>query len=150
MTEILWNQKSITGRKIEKKNEHMETKQHATKNPMSSTMKLRLPWWSSCWESASSAGSVGSILGQGTKIPHATEQLRFWATTRESVCHTKVPHDAMKILHAATKTQHSQINKSKCIQIGLLNDIFMKLLTYHLHRKSSPTSLRALTKAQRK
>ena len=34
------------------------------------------------------------------------------------MCHTKVPHDAMKIPHAPTKTQHSQINKSKCIQIG--------------------------------
>ena len=40
------------------------------------------------------AGEVGLIPGWGTKIPHATEQLRPCATAREPEC--------------ATKTQHSQ------------------------------------------
>ena len=29
------------------------------------------------------AGNIGSILGQGTKIPHAAEQISLSATTRE-------------------------------------------------------------------
>ena len=33
----------------------------------------------------------GLIPGQGTKIPHATEQLSLPATTTESVCHMKDP-----------------------------------------------------------
>ena len=43
------------------------------------------------------AGDVGSIPGQGTKIPHAKEQLSLHASTRESCSMTK-------ILCAATKT----------------------------------------------
>ena len=35
----------------------------------------------------SSAGDVGSIPSQGTKIPHATGQLSLHATTREHMCH---------------------------------------------------------------
>ena len=60
-------------------------------------------------------GDTGSIPGQGTKIPHALEQLSSHtettevhtpetATTRESPCTTKNPHDAMKILCTTTKT----------------------------------------------
>ena len=37
----------------------------------------------------SSAGDTGSIPGQGTKIPYATEQLSPQATSRESVHHSK-------------------------------------------------------------
>ena len=33
------------------------------------------------------AGGVGSITGQGTKIPRALEQLSLWATTTEPVLH---------------------------------------------------------------
>ena len=44
----------------------------------------------------SNAGDAGSIPGQRTKIPHAEEQLT--PATTKSPC-------------AATKTQHSQINK---------------------------------------
>ena len=33
----------------------------------------------------SNAGDVGSIPGQGTKIPHATGQLSLCATTRQPV-----------------------------------------------------------------
>ena len=65
--------------------------------------------------------------GRGTKILHATGQLsphaaNYWAhalwslhaTTREAcVPHWKIPHATMKIPHAATKTQCSQINKYK-------------------------------------
>ena len=37
-------------------------------------------------------GDAGSIPGQGTKIPHATEQLNLLATTRESVHPNKRSH----------------------------------------------------------
>ena len=30
------------------------------------------------------AGATGSILGQGTKIPHTLGQLSLWATTTEA------------------------------------------------------------------
>ena len=36
--------------------------------------------------SPSNAGDVGSILGQGTKIPHAVGQLTPYATTTELSC----------------------------------------------------------------
>ena len=42
---------------------------------------LGLPWWSSCLPS--NAGDMGSIPGQGTKIPHAVGQLSLCATTTE-------------------------------------------------------------------
>ena len=51
-----------------------------------------------------SAGDVGLIPGQGTKIPHATEQLSLYAATteartpvRESVCCNEILQDATKI-----------------------------------------------------
>ena len=34
----------------------------------------------------SNAGNTGSILGQGTKIPHATGQLSLHTATTEPVC----------------------------------------------------------------
>ena len=37
--------------------------------------------------SPSNAGDVGSIPGQGTKIPHALGQLSLCAATTESACH---------------------------------------------------------------
>ena len=42
--------------------------------------------------SPSDAGDVVSIPGQGTKIPHATEQLSPHSTTRESVGRNKRSH----------------------------------------------------------
>ena len=47
---------------------------------------------------------MGSVLGEGTKIPHAVEQPSLLATTREPTCHnerscmthTKVPCAATK------------------------------------------------------
>ena len=52
-------------------------------------------WW---WD-------TGLLFGRGTKIPHATGQLSPlsairspWATTRKSVCHTKVPVQAINQL----------------------------------------------------
>ena len=51
------------------------------------------------------AGQKDSISGQGTKIPHALEQLNPPATTK------KIPGDAVNILCVTTKTQHSQVNK---------------------------------------
>ena len=58
-------------------------------------------------------GDVGSITGQGTKIPHATKKLSLHATNTEPVHvttyrvhmpHQKFLHDTWKILYAATKT----------------------------------------------
>ena len=37
------------------------------------------------------AEDMGSIPGQGTKIPHALEQLSRHLTTRESVCSNQDP-----------------------------------------------------------
>ena len=51
-----------------------------------------------------SVGDMSLIPGQGTKIPHATEQLISCATTRESAPQRETPHDPTKILPAATKT----------------------------------------------
>ena len=50
------------------------------------------------------AGAVGSIPGQGTKIPHSVEPLSLGAITRER------PGVAMK-------TQHSQKEKKPCTSI---------------------------------
>lgn len=44
---------------------------------------------------------TGSVPGQGAEIPYDKEQLS--------------PHDAVKILYAATGTQGSQINRSHII-----------------------------------
>ena len=38
------------------------------------------------------AGNVDMIPGQGTRIPHAAEQLNPHATTRESVCRNEGSH----------------------------------------------------------
>ena len=47
------------------------------------TVGKGLPWWPSGKESAFQSGDKGSILGQGTKIPHAVKQLSQCATTTE-------------------------------------------------------------------
>ena len=52
----------------------------------------------------SNAGDMSSILGWGTKTPHSTGQLNLYHNNRN-------PYTVMKILHAATKTQSSQINE---------------------------------------
>ena len=44
------------------------------------------------------AGDVGSIRGQGTKIPHAAGQLSPWAATRVHVPQGEIPHDEGKSL----------------------------------------------------
>ena len=49
----------------------------------------------------SQAGNASSIPGQGTKIPHAEEQLSPRASTTEKPTHS------IKSAYAATKTQHS-------------------------------------------
>ena len=55
-------------------------------------------------------GDPGSIPGLGAEIPHAGDQLSQCSTATEPVSHDQSPHTAMKILHAITKTQDSQIN----------------------------------------
>jgi len=64
------------------------------------------------------AGDEGSIPSQGTKILHAMGQRAHTAATgpkrhyeRVYVPFWKIPHDAVKIPHAATKTRCSQISK---------------------------------------
>ena len=61
---------------------------------------------------ACNARDSGSIPGQGTKIPHAAEQLRlghnYWspqAKTKEP--RWKIPQDSVKVPRAATKTWYS-------------------------------------------
>ena len=57
------------------------------------------------------AGDLGLIPGQGTKIPHASEQLGLHAATTEPVCHSQRVHVLQqKMLQDALNTQHSQIN----------------------------------------
>ena len=55
----------------------------------------------------SNAGDVGSILGRGTKIPHAAGQLSPRATTRErkKPCTPQLERS----LSAATKTRHRDL-----------------------------------------
>ena len=62
---------------------------------------------------------MGSIPGQGTRVPRAMEQLGPCATTTElmhhnlSVCvlQQKISRDAMRIPHATAKTRHSHVNE---------------------------------------
>ena len=67
------------------------------------------------------------VPDQGPKIPHAEEQLSPYATTRGTACRKyqvpasqlvsapqqNIPHDAVQILSATTRTQHSQNKKQK-------------------------------------
>ena len=57
------------------------------------------------------AGHVGTIPGQGTRIPHAAGQLGPRTTPAEPGSCSRQSHTATENLRAATKTQHSQINK---------------------------------------
>ena len=65
------------------------------------------------------AENTGWILGWDTKVTHAMEQLRLHAAATEpmhSEAHApqlESPRDTTKILHAATKTQCTQINTFK-------------------------------------
>ena len=65
----------------------------------------------------SNAGDMGSILGQGTKVPDASEQLSPCATTGESMCHSKRGHRAAtkESLHTTKKSPHAAI-KTQCSQ----------------------------------
>ena len=61
-------------------------------------------------------GDMGSIPGQGTKIPHALQQLSLRSGDRkpqlERVLGSQrtIPQETMKTLNATTKTEWSQIN----------------------------------------
>ena len=67
------------------------------------------------------AGDMGSIPGQGTKIPHSVEHLSLGAITRER-------------LGVAIKTQHSQKKKKKQNPVYqsllLLNQPCCKILVF--------------------
>ena len=63
------------------------------------------------------AGVMGLIPGQGTKIPHATEQLSLRAATIEPRCSgahapkLESPCAYSEDLNDTIKTRHSQINE---------------------------------------
>ena len=63
---------------------------------------------------APSAGGPGSIPGQGTRSHMPLLRVRMLQLKKKRIPHAttkKIPHAAMKIPRAATKTLHSQINK---------------------------------------
>ena len=76
--------------------------------------------WLSDWTKLSyNAENIGLIPGASwTQIPHAVEQLSPYATTTDPAHYKqrayapqwKMPHDRTKILRAASKIHHSQIN----------------------------------------
>ena len=77
----------------------------------------RLPRWSTGEESPFNSGHVGLIPGQGTKIPHARQQLSpSYPTTTESGLHNQrvrvlkenIPHNTAKNPHATAKTDVSK------------------------------------------
>ena len=57
--------------------------------------------------SPSSAGNVGLIPGQGTKIAHTVGQLSPWATSGEA------QEPQRRISHTSTETQCSQKRKKQ-------------------------------------
>ena len=68
-----------------------------------------LPWGPVVKNLPCNEGDMVSTPGQGTKIPHAMEQLSPLATIH--VLQRKIPHGVTKILYATIKTRHRQINK---------------------------------------
>ena len=44
------------------------------------------------------AGDLGSIPGQGTKIPHVVDQLSPSATTREFVCSNETCNERLNVM----------------------------------------------------
>ena len=57
------------------------------------------------------SGDMGSIPGQGTKIPRSESNWAHTATAGAYVLQQKTPLDAMKTSWATTKAWRSQINK---------------------------------------
>ena len=58
------------------------------------------------------AGNMGLIPGQGTKVPHAVEQLGTCATAAEpALCNSRVCMSDSQDSACLDKTQCSQINK---------------------------------------
>ena len=81
------------------------------------------------------ARDLGSIPGQGTRIPQALEQVSLcFATTEPKCCNKKIPHYTLKIVHATTKTQCSQINNK-------INTVFQNRIGFNpgLQPFSSPS-----------
>ena len=58
-----------------------------------------------------SARDTSLVPDQGTKIPHASEQLSPHTMTTESMLCNERSNMTTKILYATSKTQHSQRNK---------------------------------------
>ena len=81
------------------------------------------------------AGDVGSIPGQGTKIPRAAGQLSPWATTRVHVLQGEIPHDEGKSLVPKVRPYPAKKKKKKMhfgfacahIQIVVFGDTYMLL-----------------------
>ena len=72
-------------------------------------------WLGRC---ASTTGGIGLTPDQGTRMPHATEQLSLCTTTTESACsgacmpQLESPCATTKDRHDTTKTRHSQVSIS--------------------------------------
>ena len=84
----------------------------------------------------SNAGDMGLIPGQGTRIPHATEQLSLGTATTKPVHSRAQRREACvlqlkKPLRAATKTQHSQNLKKKktWLESRLVEQLITHLIT---------------------
>ena len=60
---------------------------------------------------SSNVGNWGSILGQGTKIPHAVGQLTPCTTTGENLAHQQ--HHHRRVLHAAQRPQVPQLRPNR-------------------------------------
>ena len=69
-------------------------------------------------------GDMGSIPGQGTKIPPAATTEPVGHNEKVLAPQEKNPHDTMQIPHASTKIQRSQRKKERMISkmtlIGIL------------------------------
>ena len=82
------------------------------------------------------AGDVGLIPGEGTKIPHASKQLRLPILTTEPEHHNqRTCVLSQKILSSTTKTQHSQ--RSKLIKNSSKGFQFTQSPSYHIFLPTS-------------
>ena len=63
------------------------------------------------------AGDVGSIPGQGTKIPHAAGQLSPWATTRVLVPQGEILHDEGRSFVPKIRPYPAKKKKKRCILV---------------------------------
>ena len=89
------------------------------------------------------AGDVGTIPGQGTKIPHASKQLRLPILTTEPKHHNqRTCVLSRKILPSTTNTQHSQ--RSKLVKNSSKGFQFTQSPSSHVFLPTSNSLTRSL------